>query len=79
MLLAVDIGNTSVHIGVWDGDDLRVTWRLGTDVERLPDEYAILVLGLLQNAGIAPEQVRDCAISSTVPLLTQTFQELVKR
>lgn len=79
MLLAVDIGNTSVHIGVWDGADLRVTWRLGTDVERLPDEYAILLLGLLQNAGIAPEHVRDCAISSTVPLLTQTFQDLVKR
>lgn len=79
MLLAVDIGNTSVHIGVWQGEELCATWRLGTDVERLPDEYAILLLGLLRTAGIEPEQVHDCALSSTVPLLTQTFQELVKR
>jgi type III pantothenate kinase len=79
MLLAVDIGNTSVHFGVWSGEDLRATWRLGTDVERLPDEYAILLLGLLRTAGIDPSQVRECSLSSTVPLLTQTFQELVKR
>lgn len=79
MLLAVDIGNTSVHIGVWSGEDLRVTWRLATDIERLPDEYAMLLLGLLDNAGIQTAQIRECSLSSTVPLLTQTFQELVKR
>lgn len=79
MLLAVDIGNTSVHIGLWDGEDLRVTWRLRTDVERLPDEYAILLLGLLANAEIEPAAVHGCALSSTVPLLTQTFLELVRR
>jgi type III pantothenate kinase len=79
VLLAIDIGNTSVHLGVWVDDDLRATWRLATDVERLPDEYAILLLGLLANAGITPAQIRECSLSSTVPLLTQTFQELVKR
>jgi type III pantothenate kinase len=79
MLLVIDIGNTSVHFGVWAGEELRATWRLGTDVERLPDEYAILILGLLRSAGLDPAEVRECALSSTVPLLTQTFQELVKR
>lgn len=79
MLLAVDIGNTSVHFGVWAGEELRATWRLRTDVERLPDEYAILILDLLRTASIDPAQVRECVVSSTVPLLTQTFQELVKR
>lgn len=79
MLLAVDIGNTSVHIGVWDGEELRATWRLGTDLERLPDEYAMLVLGLLNTAALAPEQMLECALSSTVPVLTQTFQELIGR
>jgi type III pantothenate kinase len=79
MLLVVDIGNTSVHFGVWEGEHLRATWRLGTDRERLPDEYAILILGLLRTAGIDPSEVRECSLSSTVPLLTQTFQELIKR
>lgn len=79
MLLTVDIGNTSVHIGVWAGEQLRATWRLRTDVERLPDEYAIMLLGLLHNAGIDPAQVRACALSSTVPSLTQTFQDLITR
>ena len=79
MLLVVDIGNTSVHIGVWAGEELRATWRLRTDVERLPDEYAIALLGLLGNAGIDPTQVHACALSSTVPPLTQTFQDLIAR
>lgn len=79
MLLAIDIGNTSVHFGVFDGSELRQTWRLGTDAERFTDEYAILLLGLLRTGGIAPEQVRECVLSSTVPPLTPIFQDLVRR
>src|ERR1700730_14149793 len=79
MLLVVDIGNTSVHVGVFDGERLLDTWRLGTDVDRLPDEYALLLLGLLGTAGIVAEQVKECALSSTVPSLTQAFVELVRR
>ncbi|HTE85334.1 MAG TPA: type III pantothenate kinase [Dehalococcoidia bacterium] len=79
MLLVIDIGNTSVHIGVFDGERLRDNWRVGTDVERLPDEYALLVLGLLGTAGIATTDIDACALSSTVPPLTQSFVELVRR
>ncbi len=79
MLLAIDINNTSVHLGVWAGEELRATWRLASDVERLPDEYASLLLTLMRASGIDPGQIRDCAIGSTVPPLTPTFQELVKR
>jgi len=79
MLLAIDIGNTSVHFGVFEGEDLRATWRLGTDRERFPDEYAILVLSLLRTAGIHASDIRDAVLVSTVPVLTQTFAELCKR
>ncbi len=79
MLLAVDINNTSVHLGLWAGDDLRATWRLAANVERMPDEYASLLLVLLRAGGFDPAQIRECALGSTVPSLTQTFQELVKR
>lgn len=79
MLLAIDIGNTSVHFGVFEGEELRATWRLGTDRERFPDEYAILVLSLLRTAGIHASDIRDAVLVSTVPVLTQTFAELCKR
>jgi type III pantothenate kinase len=79
MLLAIDIGNTSVHFGVFHGEELRGSWRLGTDPERLPDEYAILLLGLLRTCGLGPPEIRECVISSTVPALTQTFIELTRR
>ena len=79
MLLVVDIGNTSVHVGIFDGEHLIETWRLGADVNRLPDEYAALMLGLLGTARISPAQIKQCALSSTVPSLTQPFQELARR
>jgi type III pantothenate kinase len=79
MLLVADIGNTSVHVGIFDGERLVETWRLGTDVNRLPDEYAALMLGLLSTAGINPRQIDQCALSSTVPSLTRPFQDLVQR
>jgi type III pantothenate kinase len=79
MLLTIDIGNTNVHWGVFDDGRLKGTWRLGTDVERVPDEYAILLLGLLGTAGIQPTEIDECVLGSTVPSLTQTFQDLVRR
>jgi type III pantothenate kinase len=78
MLLTVDIGNTNVHVGVFEGETLRGTWRLGTDVERVTDEYAILLIGLLGTKGIAPTDIRECVLGSTVPSLTQTFQDLIR-
>lgn len=79
MLLVIDIGNTSVHFGVFVGEELRASWRLGTDRERLPDEYAILMLSLLRTCGISPGDLRECVLSSTVPELTPTFSELTRR
>ena len=79
MLLAIDIGNTNVHVGVFDGAALRGTWRLGTDVERVTDEYAILLLGLLGTTGIMPDDIKECVLGSTVPSLSQIFQDLVRR
>lgn len=79
MLLAVDIGNTNVHVGVFAGEELRATWRLGTDLERVTDEYAILLLGLLGTGSIVAADINQCVLGSTVPSLTAIFQELVKR
>ena len=79
MLLAIDIGNTNVTIGVFDGESLRATWRLATDIERLPDEYGGLVLSLFQHASLSPGQVTDAAMTCVVPELEPVFQTVCRR
>jgi type III pantothenate kinase len=73
LLLAIDIGNTSIAIGVYDGSDLAATFRIATDQENLSDEYAILLLSLLRTRDIEPVRVTAAALSSTVPPLVTTF------
>jgi type III pantothenate kinase len=79
MLLAVDIGNTSTTIGVFDGDKLRATWHMATGVHRMPDEYASLLLSLLRHQGLGTADIKAVALCSVVPPLISTFEELFKR
>ena len=44
MLLAVDIGNTNITLGVFEGEVLKATWRIYTKIDQMPDEYAMLLL-----------------------------------
>lgn len=79
MLLAIDIGNTNIVVGVFDGEKLKATWRLGTDVHKLEDEYAALLLNLLSMKGLAFADIDDAIISSSVPPLVTVFEELCRR
>src|SRR5215472_5322307 len=79
MLLCVDIGNTHIKLGLFDGERLAARWRLATDRARLADEYAVLLLNLLAAEGLAREAIRGCAISSVVPALSQEWAELARR
>ena len=76
MLLAIDVGNTNVTMGVFQEEELVATWRLATDTHRLPDEYALLIRSLLPLKGVDPQDVHSIAICSVVPPLTQVFEEL---
>ena len=76
MLLTIDIGNTNVTMGVFRDEDLVATWRLATDTHKLPDEYALLIRGLLPLKGVAPQDIHSIALCSVVPPLTQVFDEL---
>ena len=51
MLLTIDIGNTNLTIGLYQGETLAHHWRLATDHNRMPDEYGLQLLGLLNHAG----------------------------
>jgi len=79
MLLAVDIGNTNITLGVFEGEELRATWRIATDVQRMPDDYAVLMLNLLRHRGIDIVDIKDGAISCVVPPLTTTFTEMFQK
>jgi type III pantothenate kinase len=70
MLLAIDIGNTNVTIGLYRDEKLGPRWRLTSDNERTPDEYGILLVQLLERGGTASGEIRAVAIASVVPPLT---------
>jgi type III pantothenate kinase len=79
MLLAIDIGNTNITMGVFEGEELTITWRLATVAEQMPDEYGIVIVNLLKYQGIEERDIKDIAMCSTVAPLTPTFTELCQR
>lgn len=70
MLLTIDVGNTNVTIGLYEGDQLGPHWRLATDHNRMPDEYGLQLLGLFQHAGYKSTGLKGIALASVVPPLT---------
>ena len=78
MLLVVDIGNTNVVLGVYDGPSLKAHWRLATDAKTTSDEYGILFTNLLRAADLLPRQITGAMVSSVVPMLTGTFETLIE-
>jgi type III pantothenate kinase len=79
VLLAVDIGNTNITIGVFNGSKLKATWRVATGVHRMPDEYASLMLHLFEHEGIAVSQITDAILCSVVPPVAGVFEEMCRR
>jgi len=79
MLLAIDIGNTNIKIGVFDGDSHLITWSISTSVHRMADEYGIVLLNLLNTLNVKKEHIDRGAISSVVPPLLTTFTEMFRK
>jgi type III pantothenate kinase len=76
MLLCIDIGNTNITFGLYEGQRLGPRWRIRTIHEKMPDEYGILLEQLLHHQDYQPEQVTGVAIASVVPPLTPVFQQV---
>ena len=79
MLLALDIGNTSVHVGLFEGSDLTATWRLNVETERSADEYGVLLMSLLSTSNFTEEAIDACIIGCDVPPMLPTFQSVSER
>ncbi len=69
-LLVIDIGNTNLTIGLYFGEQLAWHWRLATDHKKMPDEYGLQLLGLIQHAGLSKHNLIGIGLSSVVPQLT---------
>ena len=79
MLLAIDVGNTNIVIGVIDGVRLLVSWRLLTLRERTADEVGLMVIGLLGHEHIDVSRIDAVVMASVVPPLTPIMRSMVKR
>ena len=85
MLLAIDIGNTNINIGLFDllkSKDRHVpivTWKVATAPSRMVDEYGILLVDLLENKKLSVDIISNVIISSVVPPLTNVFFEVSEK
>src|SRR6476659_8732880 len=79
MLLAIDVVNTNIVMGVFDGQSLVQAWRLQTVRERTSDELGLLVDGLFARSRIERVQVRGVILGSVVPPLTGTIRAMIDR
>jgi len=79
MLLAVVVGNTSTKWGIFDGEKLCVTWRWATSLHRMADEYASMLLPLLQYNQINPGDIKDVVLASVVPPLNPHMVRLAEQ
>lgn len=79
MLLAVDVGNTQTHLGAFDGDELRESWRFQTRAGMTGDELAERIAGFMELTGMRLTDVDAIVASSVVPPLGAQYQALCAR
>ena len=75
MLLALDIGNTEITVGYFEGEILSGRWRLTTNPDRTPDEWAATLASFLLHAGRSPNEVRGVVYASVAPTVTQSLAQ----
>ena len=73
MLLAVDVGNTDITFGVFDGSKLITRFRFTVQVPRTSDEYGELLCNILEQKGFSPKQISEVIIASVVPKMMYSF------
>lgn len=79
MLLTIDVGNTNISFGVYEGETLKYSWRVATDHERMPDEYGLQIIGFLEHVRLAPGDFTGVCVASVVPPLTGKLEQACQR
>ena len=78
MLLALDVGNTNIVMGLYDGKELKGSWRMETNQKKSADEYAVFIRQLFDTHGFTFKDVDDVIISTVVPSMTYTLQHMCR-
>ena len=73
MIICIDIGNTNITIGLYDGKIPQAQWRLASDYDRMPDEFGVQLINLLRFQNISHNQIQGGIIASVVPPLTNKW------
>jgi type III pantothenate kinase len=79
MLLVIDVGNTNIVLGVYEGKELKQYWRIATDRMKTDDEYGMLVKSLFADKGLQANMVQGIVISSVVPPLMFALENMCKK
>ncbi|MDO5689240.1 MAG: type III pantothenate kinase [Tissierellia bacterium] len=79
MLLVIDIGNTNIVSGLFDGETLVHQWRISSDTNRSSDEYGLIYTQLFEVNGVEFDEVEDIMIASVVPSLAHTIPSMCER
>ena len=80
MLLAIDVGNTSTVLGLFDGDEVAEHWRIATVPDRTADELAVVLHGLLAGSSVFTERnINGISLCSTVPSVLHEMREMCQR
>ena len=78
MILCIDVGNTNIKYAVFDGETLKVSFRVSTDLKRTSDEYGAQIVDMLSVNKIAPSDVKGAIFSSVVPSLDYTVEHMLR-
>lgn len=79
MLFVIDVGNTNIAMGFYDGDTLVSSYRMATEKNRSSDEIGLFFLQIFQNAGIEINRIDGVAISSVVPQIMHALENAVRK
>lgn len=79
MLLAMDVGNTNIVLGVYEGEKLRADFRVATNLRGMADDYGVLITNLLEKQNLKPEGIKAIVICSVVPPLTKPLEDMSKK
>jgi len=79
MLLVIDVGNSNTVLGIYQGDELKKDWRVGTDKNRTVDEYAMLISNLFSLSGLKFADLDAVIVSCVVPPMLNTLERLSKQ
>ena len=76
MVICIDVGYTNIKYGIFKGDELAVSFRVATELNRTSDQYGTAIIDMLAVKGISPSDIHGAIISSVVPSLNYTISHM---